>query len=104
MEIRISARYPAARIVITYGARGAAAVGGGRERAWQEARRVKPVDTTGAGDTFLGFFLGRMSQGRPETECLRYAAQASALCVQRKGAAPSIPALAEVERALGAEA
>ncbi len=104
VEIRISARYPAARIVITYGARGAAAVGGGRERAWQEARRVKPVDTTGAGDTFLGFFLGRMSQGRPETECLRYAAQASALCVQRKGAAPSIPALAEVERALGAEA
>ena len=93
-------RYPAAKFVITYGAKGAAVAAAGANRLWADARRVRAVDTTGAGDTFLGYYVSRMAQGAADEECLRYATQAAALCVQRPGAAPSIPLLEEVERAL----
>ena len=75
-------------------------VANGRERLWADALHVRAIDTTGAGDTFLGYYVSRMTKGASNEECLRYATQAAALCVQRPGAAPSIPLLEEVERAL----
>ena len=58
---------------------------------------VEPVDTTGAGDTFVGFFLAAQVQGAPATEALRHATAAAALCVTRTGAMDSIPTSAEVD-------
>ena len=58
-------------------------------------------DTTGAGDTFLGFLLGRMCCGDTPEIALKRASAASALAIQRDGAIPAIPGLAEVMDFLG---
>ena len=63
----------------------------------QPAFRVEAVDTTGAGDTFLGSFLAHHCYGVEIAQSLRYASAASALQVTRPGAAVAIPAREEVE-------
>ena len=60
------------------------------------ARKVAPVDTTGAGDTFTGFFLKGILDGKGPEEALKLATAASAMAVTRPGAADSIPLLEEV--------
>ncbi len=66
----------------------------------QDAFPVKAVDTTGAGDTFTGYFLAGVLQGMEAAFTLRYAAAAAALSVTRKGASPSIPSREETLRFL----
>ncbi len=65
------------------------------------AFKVKAVDTTAAGDTFIG---GLVSQLTPSMEnladAITYAQRASSLTVQGMGAMPSIPTRAQVEEAL----
>ncbi len=69
-----------------------------------EAFDVTPIDTTGAGDTFLGVFLaGLDADNQPQTALTR-AAAAAALQVTRQGAADAIPTGAEVEQFLDAGA
>jgi ribokinase len=62
------------------------------------AEKVTPVDTTAAGDTFLGFFVAQKIRGEAIETCLRIASRAAAICVTRRGAADSIPRLDEVVR------
>lgn len=100
VETALLKKYPAARFVVTYGAKGAAIVENGRARIWSDGLKVQAIDTTGAGDTFLGYFVSRLAIGASSEECLRYATQAAALCVQRAGAAQAIPVLREVEIAM----
>ena len=57
---------------------------------------VKAVDTTGAGDCFVGALAARLAQGVAVREALEYANKAASICVQRMGAAPSMPSAAEV--------
>ncbi|WP_417503928.1 ribokinase [Marinomonas gallaica] len=57
---------------------------------------VSAKDTTAAGDTFIGFCLAELSQGTPMQQAMTKACAASAICVTRMGAAPSIPAMDEV--------
>lgn len=57
---------------------------------------VSAKDTTAAGDTFIGFCLAELSQGTPMQQAMTKACAASAICVSRMGAAPSIPAMDEV--------
>lgn len=59
--------------------------------------RVPVVDTTGAGDTFTGFFLAGMLKGLSPEETLRIASVASSIEVSRKGAAVAVPAFQEVQ-------
>lgn len=87
-------------LLITLGSRGAfysTAQGHG----FVPAFKVKAVDTTAAGDTFIGALT---SQLKPDlsniTTALRYAQRASSLTVQKMGAAPSIPTYDEVQQAL----
>lgn len=65
------------------------------------AFKVKAVDTTAAGDTFIG---GMTSQLKPDLsnikEAITYGQRASSLAVQKMGAAPSIPSYEEVKAAL----
>lgn len=93
-------RYPRLSLVITLGGDGSAAFTPA-ETLRQEAFPVQAVDTTGAGDTFTGFFLASQMRGEPLRESLRVASMAAAISVTRRGAAPSIPSLAEVLNALG---
>lgn len=57
---------------------------------------IKPVDTTGAGDTFLGYFMASIAKGKDVGKSLDLASLAAAIACTRKGAAPSIPALKEI--------
>lgn len=65
-----------------------------------EPMRVNAIDSTAAGDVFLGAFAAALSQRKPLADCLRFANTAAALSTTRKGAQSSIPALQEVEAAL----
>ena len=49
------------------------------------------VDTTAAGDTFIGYFIAELLQGRDIETAMETASAASAWCVQSPGASPSIP-------------
>ncbi len=60
------------------------------------AEKVTPVDTTAAGDTFIGFFIAQKMKGEMVETCLRTASRAAAICVTRRGAADSIPRMDEV--------
>lgn len=61
------------------------------------AENVKPVDTTAAGDTFIGYLLDGIVKRMDVEEALRFASKAAAVCVTRPGAADSIPKREELE-------
>lgn len=89
------AHYPNLSVMLTLGKKGC---------VYQDAAqcishgafRVTAVDTTAAGDTFTGYFVAGISEGKPMDEILRLASCASAISVSRMGAAPSIPKKEEV--------
>ena len=93
------AKYPELCLVMTLGSQGVYY----RDQFMaltQPGFPVEAVDTTGAGDTFAGYFLGMITRGHTCAQALRYACAAAAIAVTRHGAAPSIPSLAEVEEFL----
>lgn len=92
-QLRI--KYPRTVLVLTLGNRGSF-YADGREAFYQGIFPAEAVDTTGAGDTFTGYFLAGIAAGRPPREALEHAAMASAISVGRRGAAPSIPDCDEV--------
>ena len=57
---------------------------------------MQVVDTTGAGDTFTGYLMGSIIDGKEIKEAMEIAAKAAALSVTKKGAGSSIPVLKEV--------
>lgn len=61
------------------------------------AFKVKPVDTTAAGDTFFGAYAAAEADGLGLREALEFAAAAAALAVTKAGAQASIPAKTEIE-------
>lgn len=87
--------------LVTHGARGA--VYQGAQRVEVPAFKVDPVDTTGAGDTFLGFALAGLDRGAPVADALRRASAAAAIQVTRPGAAEAIPTGAEVDAFLAGQ-
>lgn len=92
---KLSKIYPNAKVVLTLGENGSVYQYGG-ERYAQKAYSVDAVDTTAAGDTFTGYFIAGMVEGKSPKECLDLAAKASSIAVTRQGAAPSIPYRKEV--------
>jgi ribokinase len=60
-------------------------------------RSVRAVDTTGAGDCFVGAVAAQLARGNRIGDALDYANSAASICAQRMGAAPSMPTVAEVE-------
>ena len=61
------------------------------------AEKVKPIDTTAAGDTFIGYILAGIVRHMDVEEALRLACKAAAVCVTRPGAADSIPRREELD-------
>jgi len=89
---------PVPHVVVTLGSRGA---------LWHDlqarvehraaAFRVKPVDTTAAGDTFAGYLIAGLAEGKAPADAMCLAAAAAALKVTRAGTADAIPTRAEVD-------
>ena len=92
-------RYPSLGILLTLGSEGSVSWKDGTE-VRQCAYPVKAVDTTGAGDTFMGYFVGCLAQGMERQTAMQYASMASAISVTRPGAAASIPLMDEVRAAV----
>jgi ribokinase len=87
-------------ICVTLGKRGVLALIGS-EPSLIAGRAVKAVDTTGAGDCFVGALAAQLADGTPIRDALGYANIAASICVQRMGAAPSMPTAAEVAASRG---
>lgn len=62
-----------------------------------EAYKVKAVDTTAAGDSFIGAFSSQIVKGNNVYDAIRYASAVSAIVVTRNGAQDSIPNEEEIE-------
>ena len=86
------------QVVLTLGSEGAWYQTVEGERYFQPIFKVKAVDTTGAGDTFTGYFVDSWSKGEGADVCLERAAKAAAISVSRPGAAASIPPQEEVNQ------
>lgn len=85
----------AGTVLVTLGDAGAVIVSPDGERH-DAAPRVDAVDTTAAGDTFLGGMCAALVRGRTLPAAVAFGQAAAALCVTRPGARPSIPFAREV--------
>ena len=92
--------YPELKIMLTLGENGCVYIDKENEMM-QPAFEVKAVDTTGAGDTFTGYFVAGLAESKEYKDIIKIASAASAIAVSRNGAAPSIPIQLEVIDALG---
>ncbi|MDX9956962.1 MAG: ribokinase [Spirochaetia bacterium] len=90
-------RFPRAELLLTLGASGARFEGPDGIKVAVQARRVKAVDTTAAGDTFTGYFIAARLREESPQKAMEEATAAAAICVQKPGAAASIPYRAELE-------
>lgn len=88
-------KYPQAKLVLTVGARGVLYAGQEGQYACP-AYSVPVVDTTGAGDTFCGYFLSCIIQGASVERSLETASKAAAIAISRPGASSSVPWMEEV--------
>jgi len=95
----LASRYPGMGILLTLGRDGAILHDQGHETRIP-SQHVKAVDTTAAGDTFIGYFLYGLLNHLPAAEILQLATAASAIAVTRPGASISIPSRSEVEKKL----
>ena len=86
-------------IVLTLGEKGGIYIN--KENKYEyKALKVKAVDTTAAGDSFLGGFLLKLSEEESVENAITYAAGVSALTVTKEGAQNSLPSKDEVEKFL----
>jgi ribokinase len=88
--------------IVTLGAEGALA-GTAQGDIHARALPVSVVDTTAAGDTFNGALAAALGGGDTLESALRFANAAAGLACTRRGAQPSLPTRAEVDRLLGAQ-
>jgi ribokinase len=82
-------------VIVTLGARGCLLVD---SSGWQSfpAYAVRAVDTTAAGDAFIGAFAAAAAEGKNTIEAVAWGSAAGALAATKPGAQPSLPSRAEV--------
>ncbi|MGW1391674.1 ribokinase [Streptomyces nigra] len=84
-------------VVVTLGASGSLYAARGAEPLTVPALEVTAVDSTGAGDTFVGALAVALGEGRSMPDALAWASCAAALSVQREGATVSMPYRPEID-------
>ncbi len=77
--------------IVTAGAEGAYAVGREQEAIHASARPIVPVDTTGAGDTFVGVLANGLAEGLTISDAMRRACAAASLSCLTPGAQAGMP-------------
>lgn len=82
-------------VIITLGDKGCVYCNGSDYLA-VASKKVAAVDTTAAGDTFIGAFAAQLSRGDNVQNALTFANTAASITVTRKGSQQAIPSLAEV--------
>lgn len=82
-------------VIVTLAERGVAVADAAGARAFP-GHAVRAVDSTGAGDTFVGAFAVARAQGLPVDESISFAQRAAAWSVQRRGAQAAMPRLADL--------
>ena len=87
--------YPESGIILTLGGDGSW-YSDKNQRLFQNVIKTEVVDTTGAGDTFSGYFIQGITSGASVRESLETAALAASITVSRVGAAHAIPSMKEV--------
>jgi ribokinase len=87
-------------VILKLGAQGAFLATREGLRQHIPAYKVRPVDTTAAGDAFNGALAVALLQGKDPAEAACFASAVAALSVTRKGAQPSLPTAEEVRRFL----
>ena len=88
---------PPIDMIVTRGADGAEWLSPGTEPLFVPSFRVTPVDTTGAGDCFIGTLAAALDSGADRPLAMHRAAAAAALQVTRAGAAQAMPLASEVD-------
>ncbi|OWW04792.1 ribokinase [Rhizobium sp. R72] len=86
--------------IITLGARGALYHTAGQSEFVPAFSAGNPIDTTGAGDAFLGGFATATSEGHAAVAAIRFGCATAAIAVTRQGTAPAMPSRAEIEALL----
>jgi ribokinase len=86
-------------LVVTHGAQGAIAYLADGDRFTVPALPIAAVDTTGAGDTFVGVLAAALDQGATLATALRRAAAAAGLACLARGAQAAMPDRAAIDRA-----
>ena len=84
-------RYPGCRVILTLGKAGAAFLGDDGVMVPVPSCPAEVVDTTSAGDTFIGYLFAGLLEGMELKAAMELAGRASAITVSRAGAADSIP-------------
>lgn len=97
MTRQMAALAPQTRVVVTLGGDGAMLLANG-EVTHMNSPSVDVVDTTGAGDTFVGYFLAGVAEGMNDHDALQRACLAGSIAVTRQGAITAIPDRSEVDR------
>lgn len=85
------------RVILTMGSKGLLFADESKQITHLEAYSVQPVDTTAAGDTFIGALASTWMNGQTLSEGVKFASAAAALAVTKSGAQESIPSRAEIE-------
>ena len=93
-------KYPNVNLLLTLGSAGVL-FSNSDSQYFQPALKTEVVDTTAAGDTFTGYYIGAIAKGYQIPEALQLASAAASIAVSRLGAACSIPDVDEVIKRLG---
>lgn len=89
-------------VIMTLGSKGAFVKTRDIETLVPVAPGIKPIDTTGAGDSFAGCFACAIAEGRPLLEAVRFANAGAGLSTTRIGTAPAMAQRAEIDTLLAA--
>lgn len=95
-QTTLQQRYPQLKIILTLGRQGVRYIYK-NEVIEVAAFNVEAIDTTAAGDTFIGYCLAGLQSSLPIEDVLRQACAASAICVTQTGASSAIPTVAQVK-------
>ena len=87
-------------IAVTWGAKGAGLYRAGQQIAAAAPPPITAIDTTGAGDAFVGALTLALLEGQTPQAALKFACKAGALAATRAGAQPSQPTRAAVDARL----